>query len=35
MVRFYVDKIARNLMTIEDVPKMWKSKVESELQIIK
>ena len=35
MVRFYVDKITRNLMTIEDVPKMWKSKVESELQIIK
>lgn len=31
MVRFYVDKIQRGIMTIDDVPKMWKEKVEEQL----
>lgn len=31
MVRFYVDKITRNLMTIEDVPKLWREKVQEQL----
>ena len=31
MVRFYVDKITRNLMNIDDVPKLWRSKVEEQL----
>ena len=32
MVRFYVDKIRRGKMTIDNVPKVWKEKVQSELE---
>ena len=31
MVRFYVDKIQRGIMTIDNVPQMWKEKVEEQL----
>lgn len=32
MVNFYVDQIDRGLMTLEDVPKLWKSSVEKKMQ---
>lgn len=32
MVKFYLSRIEKELMTIEDVPKLWKVKVEAELQ---
>ena len=32
MVAFYVDKIQRGLMEVENVPKLWKIKVEEKLK---
>ena len=32
MINFYINQIQRNLMTLEEVPKLWKSRVEKELQ---
>lgn len=31
MVKFYVNRVQKNLMAVEDVPKLWKTKVEAEL----
>lgn len=31
MVAFYINQIKNELMTLEDVPKLWKAKVEKEL----
>lgn len=31
MVKFYVSKIQAGTITIEDVPKLWRKKVEAEL----
>lgn len=31
MVKFYVNRIKSGKMTLEDVPKKWKEKVEAEL----
>lgn len=32
MVKFYLNRIEKGLITIEDVPKYWKAKVEAELK---
>lgn len=32
MVAFYIDKIRRGLMGVENVPKLWKKKVEEKLK---
>lgn len=31
MVKFYINQINRGLMTLEEVPKLWKTMVEKEL----
>lgn len=31
MVAFYVDRINRKIMELEEVPKLWKEKVRAEL----
>lgn len=32
MVKFYLNRIKKNLITIDDVPKLWRTKVEAELK---
>lgn len=32
MVAFYIDQIKQGFMEVENVPKLWKPKVEKELQ---
>lgn len=32
MVTFYIDKIKKNLMNIEEVPRLWKKKVEEQMK---
>lgn len=32
MVAFYINQIKNKLMTLEEVPKLWKAKVEKEMQ---
>ncbi|MFR5739603.1 MAG: CD1375 family protein [Coprococcus sp.] len=32
MVNFYIDKIKKNLMSIEEVPKLWKKKVQEQMK---
>nr|DAY49488.1 MAG TPA: hypothetical protein [Caudoviricetes sp.] len=32
MVNFYIDKIKKNLMSIEEVPKLWRQKVEKQMK---
>lgn len=32
MVNFYLNRIEKGLITIEDVPKLWRTKVEAELK---
>ncbi len=32
MVKFYVMKIKDGVITVEDVPELWKAKVEAELK---
>ena len=32
MVNFYIDQINIGLMSLEDVPKLWKSSVEKKMQ---
>ncbi len=32
MVKFYVNRIENGKMTLEDVPNLWKKKVEAELE---
>lgn len=32
MVKFYVNRITNGGMTLEEVPLLWKAKVEAELQ---
>ena len=32
MVRFYVKRIDKGLITVDDVPKLWRVKVEAELK---
>lgn len=31
MVKFYVNRIERGLMTVDNVPKLWRAKVEQAL----
>lgn len=32
MVAFYINQIEKDLMTLEEVPKLWRAKVEKELE---
>lgn len=32
MVNFYIDQIKRNMMNIDEVPKLWKKKVEEQMK---
>lgn len=32
MTAFYINQIENGFMTLEEVPKLWKAKVEKELQ---
>ena len=32
MVKFYVNRIEKGLMILEDVPKLWKTKVEDAIK---
>lgn len=32
MVKFYVNRVKKNLMDVEDVPKLWITAVEAELE---
>lgn len=32
MVNFYIDKIEKSLMSIEEVPKLWRQKVEKQMK---
>ena len=34
MVAFYVDRIINDDMTVEEVPRLWKKKVEAEIELL-